>query len=112
MGKRAPSSPRHPVPCRGPNCTALVWIKNIRPAHGGKLLRIPLETKPSNAGTVAARPYSGEPGRFLARTEQPEPGEQRWTNHFDHCPDAATFRKPRTTPDPQPALFPITEGTQ
>jgi hypothetical protein len=111
--RRPPSSPRHPVLCRGPNCDTPVWIKNVRPGHGGKLLRIPLEVQPSGAGTVAARPYTTEPGRFLARGEALAGGESRWVNHFDRCPDAASFRKPhapKAGAPVHPALF-TTEGT-
>jgi hypothetical protein len=108
-------------------------MKHVLPPAGGKLLRIPLEAAPSDAGTVAARPYSSEPGRFLARGEEPAEGEQRWRNHFDHCPDAAGFRRraalagiaadsrqhrrrPPAVREPgtpaQPALFPARDTTE
>jgi hypothetical protein len=87
-----------------------VWVKNVTTPSGTR--NIPLEPEPSDTGTVAARPFSAMPGRFLARDEQPRAGETRWVNHFDTCPDASSFRKPARTPDPQPALFPPPEGNR
>jgi hypothetical protein len=104
MPSRTVSSPLHPVDCRGPTCAAKVWMKNIRPPRDGpRLLRLPLDAEPSDAGTIAARAHSGEPGRFLARGEELAPGESRWVSHFDTCPDAATFRH-TAQPEP-PSLF-------
>jgi hypothetical protein len=76
-------------------------MKNVRrPSGEGKPLRIPLEAQPSDAGTVAARAYSGEPGRFLAQGEALANGESKWVSHFDTCVDAAAFRRHATTPYP------------
>jgi len=68
-------------------------MKTVQPPAGGRLLRLPLEAAPSETGTVAARPYTTEPGRFLAKDEKPAEGESRFTNHLDTCPDAAEFRR-------------------
>jgi hypothetical protein len=111
----------------------MVWLKSVLPPAGGKLLRLPLEAAPSETGTVAARPYTTEPGRFLARGEALQPGELAWVSHFTTCPDAAGFRRKaalaalaadsrqhrrrppavREPGDPaQPALFPARDTTE
>lgn len=90
---RPPSSPLHPVACEGEHCDALVWFKSVRLATSPKLKLLPLLPQPSDTGSVAARPFSTEPGRFLAKGEALAEGESRWTNHLDDCPDADSFRR-------------------
>lgn len=102
--RRPPSSPRHLTGCEGEHCDQQVWFKKVR-LPGDKLTRLPLEPRPSPDGTIAARPYSDLPGRFLAKGELLEDGEQRWTSHFDTCPDAGSFKKTRTPRHTTPALF-------
>lgn len=84
MASRPAISPRHPVFCPGRGCDARIWWKNITTPAG--LRNLPLQADPDPAGTVAARPFSTLPGRFLAATGHLADGEQKWINHFDTCP--------------------------
>jgi hypothetical protein len=74
--------------CR--TCGASIqWVETER----GK--RMPIDSRPSEQGTIVLRHRFAEPPLAIAGVP-PEafPGEPRYTSHFATCPQAADWRKP------------------